>query len=303
MDIQLLEALPEVRTSLAGGERGALTTPHIIFCQDVDSSPNAAAESAWNVFSIFMHGETLKPKDISKYSVAMIEVPKHGNVAFTDRARTTVDVTPKASADTALIYRSEVGYLGADSATFQVDSRRKKYLVTVNFLVQPYVAESNNGRTECTAAGMDKAVNPGEAKTSALRQLKLVAQASEVVSLSQSESSGKLADALGSGSNAKIKLDIAAADGKTDQPYVLLHEYGHVFGLENSADGSDFMAATLRPCERRLPTTDESGWTAQCVAELSVKQGAMASAQTIGGNASYGVPPSNSPPIPPAYPA
>ena len=340
MDIQLLETLPQVQISLAAGERGAVTMPHITFCKDVDSSPNAAAESAWNDFSVFMRGEMLKPKEISKYAVALVEAPKHGNVVFTDRARTTVDATPKAAAQTTLMYRSEVGYLGADSATFQVDSRGRKYLVTVNFLVLPSVTENSNGRFECTAAGMDKKASPSEANTSALQQLNLVAQASGVVSLSQSESSSELAYVVGNGSAATINLSPtaagrgwyldptpldnsddflptadttiwrakagSAADGKMDMLSVLLHEYGHVLGLEHSADSRDFMAATLQPGERRLPTADELAWMAQRVAEIKAAQEAGGSVSAAAGSSLGDLPADPSQPLrqpQPGYPA
>jgi hypothetical protein len=41
------------------------------------------------------------------------------------------------------------------------------------------------------------------------------------------------------------------AEGKMDMLSVLLHEYGHVLGIEHSADSRDFMAAALQPGERR----------------------------------------------------
>lgn len=47
------------------------------------------------------------------------------------------------------------------------------------------------------------------------------------------------------------------AAGKMDMLSVLLHEYGHVLGLEHSADAGNFMAATLKPGERRLPSGEE----------------------------------------------
>ncbi|MES2205595.1 MAG: tandem-95 repeat protein [Pseudomonadota bacterium] len=44
----------------------------------------------------------------------------------------------------------------------------------------------------------------------------------------------------------------SAAEGKMDMLSVLLHEYGHVLGLEHTADTHDLMAETLQPGVRRL---------------------------------------------------
>jgi len=47
------------------------------------------------------------------------------------------------------------------------------------------------------------------------------------------------------------------AAGKMDMLSVLLHEYGHVLGIEHSADQHAAMATTLTPGTRRLPNADE----------------------------------------------
>jgi hypothetical protein len=60
----------------------------------------------------------------------------------------------------------------------------------------------------------------------------------------------------------------SAAAGRMDMLSVLLHEYGHALGLAHSADPHDFMAATLQPGERRLPTADELALMSRLVAEL-----------------------------------
>ncbi|MBC3936228.1 cadherin-like domain-containing protein [Undibacterium sp. CY7W] len=60
----------------------------------------------------------------------------------------------------------------------------------------------------------------------------------------------------------------SAADGKMDMLSVLLHEYGHALGIEHSADDGDFMAASLQPGERRLPSPDELSLMARLVAAL-----------------------------------
>ena len=53
-----------------------------------------------------------------------------------------------------------------------------------------------------------------------------------------------------------------------DMLSVLLHEYGHALGLEHSADARDFMATTLTPGVRRLPSADELTLMSQLVAQL-----------------------------------
>jgi len=58
------------------------------------------------------------------------------------------------------------------------------------------------------------------------------------------------------------------AAGKMDMLSVLLHEYGHVLGVEHSADQHAAMAATLQPGTRRLPTADELALMARLVGEL-----------------------------------
>ncbi|MBU0500349.1 MAG: cadherin-like domain-containing protein [Gammaproteobacteria bacterium] len=47
------------------------------------------------------------------------------------------------------------------------------------------------------------------------------------------------------------------AEGRMDLLSVLLHEYGHVLGLDHNANGHDFMATTLAPGVRRLPSAEE----------------------------------------------
>ena len=48
-----------------------------------------------------------------------------------------------------------------------------------------------------------------------------------------------------------------AAAGKMDMLSVLLHEYGHALGIDHSSDSHDYMATTLTPGMRRLPSSDD----------------------------------------------
>ncbi len=60
----------------------------------------------------------------------------------------------------------------------------------------------------------------------------------------------------------------SGAAGKMDMLSVLLHEYGHALGLEHSADARSFMATTLQPGERRMPSAEELALMSQLVAQL-----------------------------------
>jgi hypothetical protein len=72
----------------------------------------------------------------------------------------------------------------------------------------------------------------------------------------------------------QAKADSAAA-GKMDMLSVLLHEYGHALGLEHSAHGADFMAASLQPGMRKLPSADELSLMSQLIAQLRQQQEAL----------------------------
>ncbi|MDR2014437.1 MAG: matrixin family metalloprotease [Azoarcus sp.] len=65
------------------------------------------------------------------------------------------------------------------------------------------------------------------------------------------------------------------ADGKMDLLSVLLHEYGHVLGLEHSDDPRDFMGASLQPGERRLPTAAELQLMADLIAQIKAENDAL----------------------------
>jgi hypothetical protein len=71
-------------------------------------------------------------------------------------------------------------------------------------------------------------------------------------------------------SNPNIWQAKAGSDaaGKMDLLSVLLHEYGHALGLDHSPYSGDFMAATLKPGERRLPSAEELQLMSELVAQL-----------------------------------
>lgn len=62
----------------------------------------------------------------------------------------------------------------------------------------------------------------------------------------------------------------SGAYGRMDMLSVLLHEYGHALGIAHSADPNDFMATTLAPGVRRLPSAEEFALMARLAGELRV---------------------------------
>lgn len=67
--------------------------------------------------------------------------------------------------------------------------------------------------------------------------------------------------------NVWVAKQGSAAYGKMDMLSVLLHEYGHALGIEHSADSHDYMAASLTPGVRRLPTADELALMQKLIAQ------------------------------------
>jgi Matrixin len=106
----------------------------------------------------------------------------------------------------------------------------------------------------------------------------------------------------------QAKVGTAAAT-QMDLLSVLLHEYGHALGLAHSANPRDFMAASLQPGIRRLPTQAELQLMSELVAKLKVGMSAglghaVATAADTSMDATTGAP-SNAPantPIAPTNP-
>ena len=61
------------------------------------------------------------------------------------------------------------------------------------------------------------------------------------------------------------------AAGKMDMLSVLLHEYGHALGIEHSVSAHDYMATTLAPGVRRLPSADELALMAKLAGNLRLE--------------------------------
>ncbi|MGP1665088.1 MAG: Ig-like domain-containing protein, partial [Rhodanobacter sp.] len=217
--------------------------------------------------------------------VTLLQPPKHGQLI---------------SGDT---YRPDVGYHGKDKVVALVEIGG--YRVKVAYFIQVFM-DKNVGDNEetirkyCGPKGdMWKiSLQNSPTDTSAIQSLLSFTGSTSATSIEVSDLAN---GAVGSTQGNTITLDdnaagynwfidptpadnseflptsnpnewIAKADsdaaGKMDMLSVLLHEYGHALGIEHSADSGDYMATTLQPGVRRLPSTEELALMAQLVGEI-----------------------------------
>ena len=225
-------------------------------------------------------GKTVEPADIR---VTPLQMPKQGKLT------NEVDNAGKFFG-----YDPTPGFLGNDQATFLAEYGGKRYKIILDIKVLIVIDEKSH---TCPPAQLIR-VKPSPAKKS-----EAGSSGYELNGVSVSFAN-LLHSVLGTttGPTAQITLDTDAAGhgwyidstpldstddylptsnlniwqakpgseaaGKMDMLSVLLHEYGHALGLDHSADGSDFMAESLQPGQRKLPSAAELQLMAQLVAQL-----------------------------------
>ncbi len=196
------------------------------------------------------------------------------------------------------MYDPTPDYIGNDKAVFMAEFEGKRYKIVVNLVVSLQVNENPltseqtpvcpppqlikvNGKPVSGSSGYDSGYTLGS------------------LSVTFADLAGG-ADGqnIGEGANATITLDDnaagngwfidttpwdnseylptsnpyewvakvgSAAEGKMDMLSVLLHEYGHALGIDHSVDGHDYMATTLTPGVRRMPSAEEMALMQQLV--------------------------------------
>jgi len=195
------------------------------------------------------------------------------------------------------LYVVDPGYLGKDKAVFMAEFEGKRYKVVINFVITEGINENS---PQCPPSGTLIKVNPKPASGSS----SLVPSA---ITLNIADLPG---GAVGQIIASTITLDDNAAGngwfidttpwdnseylptsnpyewvakagsdaaGKMDMLSVLLHEYGHALGIDHSADGHDYMATTLTPGVRRMPSAEELALMQQLVAQAKGEMVANAS--------------------------
>ena len=300
---------PLALVAIAASSQPKLTKPKIM-CWDIGSDQPVSALHEFNILKpddLKKYAQTDARK--ANYQVTLLEAPAHGKVGAYGEWSLTVGV-PAQMGSSSMNYRPAQDYVGKDRALFLVDVYNKQYKVIVNFWVTPTVYDVPQGDTFCRTQnfGLTDALPSYTSSWMRSADLSAFLAAASGVSYTFSDLPGTaVGETTGEGANASITLDTnaaghnwyidptpldnsddylptsdstvwrakvgSAADGKMDMLSVLLHEYGHALGLEHNANGADFMAASLQPGVRKLPSAAELTWMSQLVAELKGADG------------------------------
>jgi hypothetical protein len=236
---------------------------------------------------------------ISVEAVQLIKGPDHGKISYDGPSHW----------EYAVVYMPDQGYVGNDHVEFLVDVHgtpvRVVYFIKVT---KTDIERDTEGVTELCEGKFRWKISISPEDTDLANRYPTLAL--QVLLTGAQEALSGFADfssaALGQTTGSKITLDTNAAghgwfidytpylneewlptsnpyewqakpgsdaEGKMDMLSVLLHEYGHVLGLEHTADAHDFMSTTLQPGVRRLPSASELQQMANLVAQLKGEMG------------------------------
>jgi len=212
--------------------------------------------------------------DYRDIKTSILQEPKHGEL--TERIDNKGNIL--------YTYDPEPGYLGKDSAVFVAEFNGKRYKITTELrVVRPHAGESNCPPNRLIKVGQftptpnDYKVTFSDLTGSAVGETNGQGRTAQITLDSNAAGHGWFIDDTPDNNDeflptADPEVWIAkagtAAAGKMDMLSVLLHEYGHALGIEHSGDNADYMAASLQPGQRRLPSTEELSLMSRLVAAL-----------------------------------
>jgi len=212
--------------------------------------------------------------DYRNIKTSILQEPKHGELIENINSKGSINYT----------YYPEPGYLGKDSAVFVAEFNGKRYKITTELrVVRPHAGESNCPPNRLIKVGQftptpnDYKVTFSDLTGSAVGETKGEGLNAQITLDTNAAGHGWYIDDTPDNNDEFLpttdpevwvaKAGTAAA-GKMDMLSVLLHEYGHALGIEHSGDNADYMAASLQPGQRRLPSTEELSLMARLVAAL-----------------------------------
>ncbi|MBI5429259.1 MAG: tandem-95 repeat protein [Nitrosomonadales bacterium] len=221
--------------------------------------------------------------DLADIKVTLLQGTQHGSLS------SGVD----SLGFTSYYYDPVPGYLGDDQAKFMTDTVYEGTHFRIMIIVQIKVLETVNERApECPDPVMIKAPKPATGDSGYSAGYNLASVSVNFADLPNGAVGQAVGNTITLDTNAAghnwfidttpwdnseylptsnpyewVAKEGSAAYGKMDMLSVLLHEYGHALGIEHSADGHDYMATTLTPGVRRMPSAEELALMQQLVAQ------------------------------------
>ncbi len=192
-------------------------------------------------------------------------------------------------------YKPEPDYFGKDQAVFSAEYKGRRYKIVLDILVQDMI-EQSDAPSPCpepilirTKKKVSEQPNRSDFSNDFYSYAGIEFYFDSLPGTAVAQTTGEGADATitldtdaaghgwfvdstpqdnseylpTSNPNQWIAREGTEAANKMDLLSVLLHEYGHALGISHSADGHDYMAATLAPGIRRLPSSEELSLMAQ----------------------------------------
>lgn len=219
---------------------------------------------------------------IRNSKVTIIESPQHGAVER---------LTPNSH---AWKYTAEPEYVGKDRVVFLVEAQGRRFKIVANLLVHHVVPEYDLDEPPACEEVFPKGdapIDPSFEQKMGTAALPSWLRSASLIPSNYTVTFGNLpGNAVGNTAGTSITLDTnaaghdwfidatpdqheeflptakpnewiakpgGAAEGKMDMLSVLLHEYGHVLGIEHSDDSHSLMSTTLQPGMRRTLSAED----------------------------------------------
>ncbi|MHB8166023.1 MAG: dockerin type I domain-containing protein, partial [Sulfuricella sp.] len=248
---------------------------------DLTTAMNVVDPAGWLAVQLGNRsGRYIEPGTVATIKHTLLEGTTHGKLI------------PKVTGSgiAYFMYEPEPGYVGKDRAIFMADFEGKRYKLVIDLKVSTFVDEKS---PVCPQPRLIKVKKPiSGSSTYDLNSKSVTFAGLDGGALAQATGTTITLDTTAAGHNWFIDSTPAdnseylptsnpnewvakagsAAAGKMDLLSVLLHEYGHALGIAHSANPNDYMAATLQPGVRRLPSSEELALMAQLVGEIKTSQ-------------------------------
>lgn len=291
----LLAQAPAIGAAWSGAQPDFLLKE----CQETESTvdetrrpgePRSAMRSvdpAYMLKNYLQNYKIRKEVDLASIKTTLIEGTKHG-VIIEGRSRNESQGPSGINYKSRTVYSYDAipDYEGCDRAVFMAEYEGKHYKIIVDLRVfkivneysptcpQPQLIKIKKPRAGIDVDGFTTTIAdlPGSAVAQTIgTAITLDTNAAGYnwfIDYTPSDNAEFLPTA---NPNEWIAKADSEAAGKMDMLSVLLHEYGHSLGIEHSANAHDYMATTLAPGVRRMPSADELALMAKLAGDLRLE--------------------------------